>query len=137
MITVRAYAKINLGLRILGNRPDGFHDIETVFHRVNIYDEMIVSPSSTLSLICTDPGIPTDEGNLSIRAAILLRETCHCEAGARIELRKKIPVGADKGRSAVQETRFWADNEPPEAGRPRHPWECFFHILPVGARSGI
>ena len=97
MITVIAYAKINLGLRILGNRPDGFHDIETVFHRVNIYDEMIVSPSSTLSLICTDPGIPTDEGNLCIRAAILLREMCHCEAGARIELRKKIPVGAGLG----------------------------------------
>ncbi|MFZ1730839.1 MAG: 4-(cytidine 5'-diphospho)-2-C-methyl-D-erythritol kinase [Bacteroidota bacterium] len=96
-MTVRSYAKINLGLRILGRRADGFHDLSTLFHRVNLFD--------TLSFEITDGGIslesnrddiPTDDGNLCVRAARLLLEQQR-GMGVHIVLNKNIPAGAGLG----------------------------------------
>lgn len=97
MTTTRAYAKINLGLRILRKREDGYHDIETVFHRINLYDEVTLEPSSTISLSCTSDEIPTDDRNLCIRAAGLLQKFLNSAAGVHITLKKNIPVGAGLG----------------------------------------
>ena len=72
MLDIRAYAKINLGLRILRKREDGYHEIETVFHRVNIFDEIRLSPSTGISLTCNDPDIPVNDDNLCMRAATAL-----------------------------------------------------------------
>lgn len=94
---VKAYAKINLGLHILRKREDGYHDIETVFHRVNLYDEITLEPSSTISLSCNDPGIPLDDRNLCVRAAQILQQACGTKLGARISLNKRIPAGAGLG----------------------------------------
>ena len=97
MMNLRAHAKINIGLRIRGKRPDGYHDIETVFHRVNPYDEIILESSDKIALICTDPTLPTDERNLCVRAARLLLEYAGDKRGVQIILLKKIPVGAGLG----------------------------------------
>ncbi len=89
---MKSYAKINWSLRITGKRADGFHDLETVFQTVSLHDELTFRPSSSLSLVCDDPTIPTDDTNLAIRAAKL--------AGAppvAIELKKRIPAGGGLG----------------------------------------
>lgn len=97
MQTLKAYAKINLGLRILGKRDDGYHDIETIFHRIDIFDEIAIHPSKDVLLSSSDSGLPTDERNLCVRAAESLRRRCNVDDGVRILLKKNIPVGAGLG----------------------------------------
>ncbi len=96
-VTLRAYAKINLGLRIIRKRADGYHDIETVFYRTHPYDEVTLERSESISLLCSDPRLPTDESNLCIRAAGLMQEHYGAGRGASISLKKFIPVGAGLG----------------------------------------
>lgn len=93
-------AKINLGLFILGKRPDGYHDLETLFQMVSLYDVVELEPlENKIELICDDPKVPTDESNLMIRAARLLQETVpeRTGLGCRMVLKKKIPMGAGLG----------------------------------------
>ncbi len=93
----RAYAKINLGLRVLEKRPDGFHNIETVFHRIDLYDEVELSPAKIINVVSSSPDAPDDESNICYKAARLLQEYVKSDAGVRIALIKKIPVGAGLG----------------------------------------
>src|SRR5947207_6252124 len=89
---VRAHAKINWALRVTGKRADGYHDIETVFQTISLHDTLVFRQSDRLTLACDDPGIPTDDTNLVLRAARA--------AGAgnvAIELRKRIPAGGGLG----------------------------------------
>ena len=83
-LTVPAFAKINLGLRVLGRRPDGYHEIITIFQTVSLHDTLIfeTAPAGRLELVCTDPEIPTDETNLALRAASALRQRFGAAAGA-------------------------------------------------------
>ena len=96
-MTYRAYAKINIGLRILGKRPDGYHDIETVFHQINLYDELQFTPSETIRLTTSSPHVPSDSTNLCVRAAEALRKIASIRDGVDIQLTKRIPVGAGLG----------------------------------------
>lgn len=96
-MTVRAYAKINLGLHVLQKREDGYHDIETVFHRINVFDEITFESSSTISLTCNRPDLPADEGNLCVRAALLLQKALGTRGGVHMSLKKNIPLGAGLG----------------------------------------
>jgi 4-diphosphocytidyl-2-C-methyl-D-erythritol kinase len=93
----RAYAKINLGLLVLRRRPDGFHDIATVFHRIDLFDELELAASDRVTLASDDPAIPTDERNLCVRAALLLKEHLGISRGVDIRLTKRIPAGAGLG----------------------------------------
>ena len=94
----KAYAKINLGLRVIRKREDGFHDIETIFHRINLFDELTLEPSPrSISITCSNPAIPADENNLCWKAAETLRNMLGAEKGALIHLKKNIPVGAGLG----------------------------------------
>ncbi|HIE43055.1 MAG TPA: 4-(cytidine 5'-diphospho)-2-C-methyl-D-erythritol kinase [Nitrospinaceae bacterium] len=98
-ISFKTPAKVNLGLNILGKREDGFHELETLFQMVNWCDEIkIECLSEGLDLVCDQPEIPTDGGNLVIKAARLLqaRFPGRCR-GARIHLTKNIPHGAGLG----------------------------------------
>ncbi|HEV8538289.1 MAG TPA: 4-(cytidine 5'-diphospho)-2-C-methyl-D-erythritol kinase [Bacteroidota bacterium] len=97
MSSVKAYAKINLGLRILGRREDGFHDIETVFHRVNIFDEIAISRAPEISLDSNRPDLPSGDANLCTRAARMLQARYDVNEGAHLQLTKRIPVGAGLG----------------------------------------
>jgi len=93
----RAYAKINLGLLVLEKRPDGYHNIETIFHRVNLYDEISFTPSSRIIVESSSKDIPSDERNICFMAADLLRRELGVDSGVKATIRKNIPVGAGLG----------------------------------------
>ncbi|GIX46653.1 MAG: 4-diphosphocytidyl-2-C-methyl-D-erythritol kinase [Candidatus Tectimicrobiota bacterium] len=94
----RAPAKINLGLTVHGRRPDGYHDLSTVFVKISLADTLVFTPAApgTLNVCCDDPAVPCDESNLVYKAAALLqRQAPHC--GVHIVLHKRIPVAAGLG----------------------------------------
>ncbi len=92
-----AYAKINLGLLVLNRRPDGYHNIMTVFHRLNLCDHISLAPSARVSVISTSPDAPSDESNICHTAARLLGDQLNVRAGVAITIDKKIPVSAGLG----------------------------------------
>jgi 4-diphosphocytidyl-2-C-methyl-D-erythritol kinase len=96
-MTVRSYAKINLGLYVLAKRGDGFHELATVFHRINLFDTISFEASGGgVTLDCNRDDIPRDSGNLCVRAAeALLRD--HRHVGVHMYLQKNIPSGAGLG----------------------------------------
>jgi 4-diphosphocytidyl-2-C-methyl-D-erythritol kinase len=98
-VEVLAPAKLNLFLEVLGRRPDGYHDIETVMVAISLCDTLTVrdDPSGELRLRCSDPALPVGADNLVIKAADRLREATGCRRGARIELTKAIPAQAGLG----------------------------------------
>lgn len=90
--------KVNLLLNILGKRSDGFHELETVFHPVNLFDRLSFARiSAGLQLTCSDPTLPTDGSNLVHRAAVRFLESAKITDGVRIHLRKRIPMAAGLG----------------------------------------
>jgi 4-diphosphocytidyl-2-C-methyl-D-erythritol kinase len=90
--------KINLLLNILGKRPDGFHELETVMHPVNLCDELSFSlAGGPIELTCNDPNLPTDSRNLVHRAASEFLAASGIKEGARIHLDKHIPQAAGLG----------------------------------------
>jgi 4-diphosphocytidyl-2-C-methyl-D-erythritol kinase len=94
-----APAKVNFGLRILGKRPDGYHAIQTILQMLNLCDWLSFCPNSagTIRLICTPSGLPTDDGNLIVRAAKLLQQTYQVKQGVEVTLNKRIPIAAGLG----------------------------------------
>ena len=108
---LRASAKVNLTLEVLGKRPDGYHEIVTVMQAVDLFDRLTVETASTISLSGDDPDLPTDERNLIVRAAGLLREAAGTALGARIHVRKRIPIAAGLGGgSSDAGATLWALN---------------------------
>jgi 4-diphosphocytidyl-2-C-methyl-D-erythritol kinase len=99
MITVKAPAKVNVGLWILGRRDDGYHEIWTILQQIPLTDEIALqaAPDLSLSVRGTDVQVPQDHTNLCLMAACLLQETTGSTKGARIDLKKVIPVGAGLG----------------------------------------
>lgn len=95
---VLAPAKINLFLEVKNRRPDGYHNLESVMHTVSLYDEITLAPQrSGLTLVCSRKDLPTDERNLAMKAAVALKKKLGVSAGARITLKKRIPLGAGLG----------------------------------------
>ena len=92
-VTVKAPAKINLVLDVVGRREDGYHLLETVFQTVDWYDIVTVEPADTITVLC-DGGAPQDESNTAYRAACLFREYTKQNAGYRITVEKHIPMQA-------------------------------------------
>ena len=92
-------AKVNLGLHVHGKREDGFHELETIFQMVSLFDDVELELlSSGIKLECDTPGIPTDDTNLVCKAALLLRKSYQVEGkGVSIRLKKKIPFSAGLG----------------------------------------
>ncbi len=98
VITAGAPAKINLGLRVLGERPDGYHNVLSLMVPVSLYDELRFELGSWgVELRCPNSDLPTDAQNLVYRAAQLVLNACQRVEGVRIELKKNIPVGAGLG----------------------------------------
>jgi 4-diphosphocytidyl-2-C-methyl-D-erythritol kinase len=97
--TLPAYAKINLGLCVLGRRADGYHELRTVFQTITLHDELnfTARTDKRIELVCAAPDIPTDETNLVRRAAVALLERYGLKHGAQIELTKRIPAGGGLG----------------------------------------
>ena len=86
-----AFAKINWFLRVLGKRPDGFHELCTAFQTVSLSDYLSFAESDQIILTCSDPRIPVDENNLIVRAALKLKDKFKIKTGALIHLEKNIP----------------------------------------------
>ena len=90
--------KVNLLLNILGKRPDGFHELETIMQPVNLCDRLAFTrEGSALLLSCNDPNLPTDSSNLVHRAATAFLQQAGIRDGVRIYLEKKIPMAAGLG----------------------------------------
>ena len=97
---VFAPAKINLSLKILGRRNDGFHEIETLIVPITVYDEIKINPKKSgegIEFRCEDPSVPKGNDNLVVRAATLFFETTSLTPAVSIQLKKKIPHGAGLG----------------------------------------
>jgi 4-diphosphocytidyl-2-C-methyl-D-erythritol kinase len=90
--------KVNLLLNILGKRPDGYHELETLMHPVHYCDRLFFSRSGQgLQLTCDDPKLPADGRNLVHRAASAFLQATGLAEGVRIHLEKKIPMAAGLG----------------------------------------
>lgn len=110
-LTLRTSAKVNLVLEVLGERPDGYHELSTVLQAVDLFDRLVLEEAPALSFTSTDPALPTDERNLVVRAATLLQEAAGVTRGARIMLEKRIPVaGGLGGGSSDAAATLWGLN---------------------------
>ncbi len=97
-LRLHAYAKVNLTLDVLGERGDGYHDVETVLHTVALHDILILREAGDgVELVVRDSDVPADHRNLVVRAAQLVRETFQVDRGVQIELHKRIPAAAGLG----------------------------------------
>src|SRR6059036_1353152 len=97
---ILAPAKINLSLRILGRRNDGFHELDTLIAPISLYDEIRIDkgrPGKRIEFRCDDSSIPQGDENLAVRAAKAFFDTTKIEPAVSIELKKKIPYGAGLG----------------------------------------
>ena len=116
IVRVRAPAKVNLFLRVLGRRGDGYHDLETVFHTLGLFDELTFQAAPDLTLSAAGIPSPAGDDNLCLRAARLLQGRTHGRRpGARIRLVKHIPTGAGLGGGSADAAaclvglnRLWA-----------------------------
>lgn len=119
-LTLRAPAKLNLGLEVCGRRPDGYHDLVTIFQTIDLADLLTFTPAS--ELLVSVNGRPARDDNLIVRAARALREATGTTAGAAIEVVKKVPVAAGLGGGSSDAAatlrglgRLWGRTLPPAA----------------------
>ncbi len=98
-LDVTTRAKVNLSLEVIKRRPDGYHEIETIFQSIDLADRMRIelTDDARVEIRCDMPGVPTDETNLCHRAIVALRSVAGRSLGARIDLEKHIPIGAGLG----------------------------------------
>ncbi len=95
-ITLKALAKINLGLDVLGRRENGYHDVRMVMQTIYLYDHVTLSKMAEagIHLECNLFYLPVDENNIAYKAAKLLMDEFHITEGVHIKLDKHIPVAA-------------------------------------------
>lgn len=92
---IKAYAKINLSLDIVGKREDGYHLLEMIMQTLELHDEVILTERpSGISLTCDKHYVPVDERNIAFKAAKLIMERKGLKAGVHIHIQKNIPVAA-------------------------------------------
>jgi len=120
---VLAPAKINLSLRVLGRRGDGFHEIETFIAPISLCDEIKIERRSSrqeIAFRCDNPSVPKGKGNLVVRAANVFFEETNVASSVSIELKKRIPHGAGLGGgSSDAASTLLALNELFETNLPR------------------
>ncbi|MFC4991076.1 4-(cytidine 5'-diphospho)-2-C-methyl-D-erythritol kinase [Rubritalea tangerina] len=92
-----ARAKVNLSLKVLGKRADGFHAIETRMAPISLADRLILTPAESYSLVCDKVGVPVDESNLVTRAVRIFQRETGAACAYRVELEKHVPHGAGLG----------------------------------------
>lgn len=99
-IRLRAFAKINVGLAILGKRADGYHEIRTVYQTIALHDRLEVllgQGGKGIEVESSDPAIPSGRGNLVYRACELWKKARKFRGGIRVRLEKRIPAGSGLG----------------------------------------
>lgn len=118
-LTALCPAKINLGLEVVGRRPDGYHALVTIFQALSLADTLTVEAADDLHLTCSEPALATAE-NLCLRAARALQAEIGRPAGARLHLTKRIPAAAGLGGGSSDAAatlrlldRLWEARLPP------------------------
>lgn len=95
VVKKKAYAKINLGLDVLGVLPNGYHEVKMIMQTVGIYDELTFERANAGITITTDSGeLPTNEDNLIYKACRLLMDRYDIHEGVKVHLQKQIPIAA-------------------------------------------
>lgn len=112
MLRLFSPAKINLFLKVLGKRPDGYHELSSLFQTIDLGDFLTFSFHSEDSLTCTDPVIPIDESNLISKAIHLFRRKTGIQKKYKVHLEKNVPIQAGLGGgSSNAATTLWALNQ--------------------------
>lgn len=98
-LILHSYAKLNLYLKIIGKRKDGYHSLKAIFERIDLCDTIILTPrpNKKISLRCNVSTLPVRGANLAFQSAKLLQESLAVGKGVDIELIKRIPIGAGLG----------------------------------------
>ncbi|MCX6877152.1 MAG: 4-(cytidine 5'-diphospho)-2-C-methyl-D-erythritol kinase [Verrucomicrobia bacterium] len=97
-LTLEAPAKLNLSLRVLAKRDDGYHDIDTVMVKLPLLaDRLHFAPAATFAFACDDPALPDDERNLVVKAVRAFEAAAKITCKCAISLQKAIPHGAGLG----------------------------------------
>ena len=121
-LEILAPAKLNLFLEVLGKRPDGYHDLESLMVAVDLYDTItfVDDSSGLVSFRCDDPSLPTGPDNLVVKAAETLKAASGTDRGVSIALKKAIPAQAglaggssDAASTLVGLDRLWGLETPP------------------------
>jgi 4-diphosphocytidyl-2-C-methyl-D-erythritol kinase len=125
---VSAFAKINLDLRVLARRPDGYHELRTTFQSIALADTLTFTRSAgAFRIVCSDPACPTDDSNLVWRAATLVWKAARrsgAPKGVTVSIDKRVPMQAGLGGGSSDAaaalralTRWWRVNIAPDALR--------------------
>lgn len=94
-VQLKAPAKINLTLKVVGKRTDGYHELETVMQQIDLCDEItIITANEGIEVSSNNSEVPSDASNLAFKAALLIGEKLGLNNGFRIYIDKKIPIGA-------------------------------------------
>lgn len=93
-LKINAYAKINLTLKVLGKREDGYHELETVMQTIALHDVLTLTECKDNIKLTVEGMAPVGEDNLVYRAAKLIQKQCGCQKGVQINLVKNIPMEA-------------------------------------------
>ncbi|WP_188020340.1 4-(cytidine 5'-diphospho)-2-C-methyl-D-erythritol kinase [Deferribacter autotrophicus] len=104
--TIKCYAKINLFLYVTGKRKDGYHNLFTLFSRINLFDVLYVEPAEKFKIVCNNPSIPVDKKNLIYKVYDKLCETTGFDGCVRVYLYKNIPIEAGLGGGSSDAAGF-------------------------------
>jgi 4-diphosphocytidyl-2-C-methyl-D-erythritol kinase len=97
-LALKSYAKVNLGLEVLGVRQDGYHELRTIFQTIGLHDDIVLAAKpSGITVRCDHPRVPLDETNLAVRAARDLQRFARRKDGLAITITKRIPVAGGLG----------------------------------------
>lgn len=98
-LVLKAYAKINIGLNIISQRDDGYHDIETVFQQIDLFDKIIIKKIAAVQVVIryNDVKLSSNKNNICEKAVRLIEQKIGKPIGIEIEIQKQIPIGAGLG----------------------------------------
>ena len=102
-LTLSCPAKVNLYLKVVGRRPDGYHDLVTVMQPLSLADELVLTLGGLISSMeCNRPDLPVDKDNLAVRAALAFQEATSQTFGVAPQADQKYPGGRRSGRRQQQ-----------------------------------
>lgn len=96
-LSIKSFAKINIGLNIISKRDDGFHNLQTIFFLLSLHDLITIKKSNQFIFTSNDKNLANDKNNLIFKAYNLIEKTCEKNLSCKIHLQKNIPIGAGLG----------------------------------------
>jgi 4-diphosphocytidyl-2-C-methyl-D-erythritol kinase len=105
-LSEKSYAKINLYLQILDKRPDGYHNLNTLFSKIDLYDVISIQESDNFSISCNDTSIPVDNKNIIWKVKDLIEKEKQIKINLDVKLDKKIPSGGGLGGGSSNAATF-------------------------------